>query len=118
VSGGQDLATHDTWSNSQLQALTKAHDSLIQDNKCAEWQSQEVLANAARQSQEPDAAGRAAPAIDQVPPVITPLLISPLNQLALLSAARAHGENAENAQAYPPSWCGDWTLSLHHFCTS
>ena len=20
--------------------------------------------------------------------------------------------------AYPPSWCGDWTLSLHHFCTS
>jgi hypothetical protein len=46
---GQDLAA-DTWSNSQLQALTKDHDSLIQDYKCAEWQSQEVLANAARQS--------------------------------------------------------------------
>jgi hypothetical protein len=51
VRGGQDLAAHDTWSNSQSQALTKAHDSLIQDYKCAEWQSQEVLANAARQSQ-------------------------------------------------------------------
>ena len=50
VRGGQDLAAHDTWSNSQLQALTKAHDSLIQDYKCAEWQLQEVLANAARQS--------------------------------------------------------------------
>jgi hypothetical protein len=98
VRGGQDLAAHDTWSNSQLQALTKAHDSLIQDYKCAEWQSQEVLANVARQSQEPDAAGRAAPAVDQVPQVTTPLLIPPLNQLALLSAARAHGENAENAQ--------------------
>ena len=49
VRGGQDLADHDTWSNSvaQLQAFTKAHVSLIQDYKCAEWQSQEVLANAA-----------------------------------------------------------------------
>ena len=89
-----------TWSNSQLQALTKAHDSPIQDYKCAEWQSQEVLANAARQSQEPDAVGRAPAALaaDQVPQVTTPRLIPPLNQLARLSAVRAHGENAENAQ--------------------
>ena len=39
-----------------------------------------------------------APAADQVPQVTTPLLIPPLNQLAQLPAARAHGENAENAQ--------------------
>jgi hypothetical protein len=38
-----------------------------------------VLANAARQSQEPDAAGCASPAVDQVPQVTTPLLIPPLN---------------------------------------
>ena len=71
--GGQDLADHDTWSNSQLQALTKSNDSLIQEYECAEWQSQ-----------DPDAVGRApaAPAADQVPQVTTPLLIPPLNQLA------------------------------------
>ena len=57
-----------------------------------------VLANAARQSQELDAAGRAAPAVDQVLQVTTPLLIPPLNQLALLSAVRAHGKIAENAE--------------------
>ena len=37
-------------------------------------------------------------AADQMPQVTTPLLILPLNQLAQLPAARAHGENAENAQ--------------------
>ncbi len=36
VRGGQDLTVHDTWSNSQLQALVKAHARLIQDYKCAE----------------------------------------------------------------------------------
>ena len=40
----------------------------------------------------------AAPAADQVPQVTTPLLLPPLNQLAQLPAARAHEENAENAQ--------------------
>ena len=40
----------------------------------------------------------AAPVVDQGPQVNSPLLISPLNQLAQLRAARAHGENAENAQ--------------------
>ena len=34
----------------------------------------------------------------QVPQAPTPLLIPPLNRLALLLAARAPGENAENAQ--------------------
>ena len=34
----------------------------------------------------------------QVPQAPTPLLIPPLNQLAQLRAARAPGENAENAQ--------------------
>ena len=34
----------------------------------------------------------------QVPQAPTPLLIPPLNQLALLLVARAPGENAENAQ--------------------
>jgi hypothetical protein len=80
---------HDTWSNFQLQALTKSHDSLIQEYKCAEWQSQ-----------DPDAVGRApaAPAAEQVPQVTTLLLIPPLNQLDQLSAVGAHGEIAENAQ--------------------
>ena len=41
VCGGQDLTVHDTWSNSQLQALVKAHARLIQDYKCAEWRSQD-----------------------------------------------------------------------------
>ena len=39
-----------------------------------------------------------APVIDQGPQFNSPLLIPPLNQLAQLRAARAHGENAENAQ--------------------
>ncbi len=33
-----------------------------------------------------------------MPQATIPLLIPPLNQLAQLAAARAHGENAENAQ--------------------
>ena len=48
-----------------------------------------------RQSQDP---APAAPVVDQGPQVNSPLLIPPLNQLAQLRAARAHGENAENAQ--------------------
>ena len=43
-------------------------------------------------------AAPAAPVVDQGPQVKSPLLIPPLNQLAQLRAARAHGENAENAQ--------------------
>jgi hypothetical protein len=75
VRGGQDLTVHDTWSNSQLQALVKAHARLIQDYKCAERRSE---------SQDPAVEIRApaAPAADQVPQVTTPLLIPPLNQLA------------------------------------
>ena len=89
VRGGQDLTVHDTWSNSQLQALVKAHARLIQDYKCAEWRSQDPAV---------EIRAAAAPATDQVPQVTTPLLIPPLNQLAQLPAARAHRENAENAQ--------------------
>jgi hypothetical protein len=89
VRGGQDLTVHDTWSNSQLQALVKAHALLIQVYKCAEWRSQDPAV---------EIRAPAAPAADQVPQVTTPLLIPPLNQLAQLPAARAHGENAENAQ--------------------
>ena len=91
VRGGQDLTVHDTWSTSQLQALVKAHACLIQDYKCAEWRPQDP----ADEIHAP-----AAPAPDQVPQAPTPLLIPPLNQLAHLQlpAARAHGENAENAQ--------------------
>ena len=88
VRGGQDLTVHDTWSNSQLQALVKAHARLIQDYKCAEWRSQDPAV---------EIRAPAAPAADQVPQATTPLLIPPLNQLAQLPAARAHGENAENA---------------------
>jgi hypothetical protein len=43
-------------------------------------------------------AAPAAPVVDQGPQAKSPLLIPPLNQLAQLRAARAHGENAENAQ--------------------
>jgi len=88
VRGGQDLAVHDTWSNSQLQALVKAHASLIQDYKCAELGSQ-----------DPDAVihSPAAPAAEQAPQA-TPLLVPPLNKLAQMAAARALVENAENAQ--------------------
>ena len=89
VRGGQDLTVHDTWSNSQLQALVKAHARLIQDYKCAEWRSQDPAV---------EIRAAAAPATDQVPQVTTPLLIPPLNQLAQLPASRAHGENAENDQ--------------------
>jgi hypothetical protein len=62
----QDLAVHDTWSNSRLQALVKAHASLIQDYKCAEWHSQDPAPVAL--------------AADQAPQANTPLLIPPLNQ--------------------------------------
>ena len=57
---------------------------LIQEYKCVE-----------RQLQGP---APAAPVVDQGPQANSPLLIPPLNQLAQLRAARAHGENAENAQ--------------------
>jgi hypothetical protein len=89
VRGGQDLTVHDTWSNSQLQALVKAHARLIRDYNCAEWRTQDP----AIEMRAPATSGA-----DQVPQVTTPLLIPPLNQLAQLPAARAHGENAENAQ--------------------
>ena len=69
VRGGQDLTVHDTWSNSQLQALVKAHARLIQDYKCAGWRSQDP----ADEIRAP-----AAPAADQVPQVTTPLLIPSL----------------------------------------
>jgi hypothetical protein len=78
------LADHDTWSNPQLQALVQTHARLIQEYKCVE-----------RQLQGP---APAAPVVDQGPQANSPLLIPPLNQLAQLRAARAHGENAENAQ--------------------
>jgi hypothetical protein len=81
---GQVLADHDTWSNPQLQALVQTHARLIQEYRCVE-----------RQLQGP---APAAPVVDQGPQVNTPLLIPPLNQLAQLRAARAHGKNAENAQ--------------------
>jgi hypothetical protein len=85
VRGGQALAAHDTWSNTQLMALVQTHTCLIHDYKCAE--------------QQPQHDAPAAPAAAaQVPQAPTPLLIPPLNQLALLLAARAPGENAENAQ--------------------
>ena len=48
-----------------------------------------------RQSQGPSPA---APVVDQGHQVHSPLLLPPLNQLAQLRAAGAHGENAENAQ--------------------
>jgi hypothetical protein len=78
------LADHGTWSNPQLQALVQTHTRLIQEYKCVE-----------RQSQGPAPAD---PVVDQGPQVHSPLLIPPLNQLAQLRAAGAHGENAENAQ--------------------
>jgi len=81
---GQVLADHGTWSNPQLQALVQTHARLIQEYRCVEWQSQ--------------GPSPAAPVVDQGPQVNSPLLIPPLNQLAQLRAARAHGENAENAQ--------------------
>ena len=46
----------------------------------------------------PQGPAQAAPVVDQGPQVHSPLLIPPLNQLAQLRAAGAHGENAENAQ--------------------
>ncbi len=78
------LADHDTWSNPQLQALVQTHARLIQEYRCVE-----------RQLQGPAPAD---PVVDQGPQVNSPLLIPPLDQLAQLRAARAHGENAENAQ--------------------
>ena len=65
VRAGQALAAPGTWSNSQLQALVKAHASLIHDYKCAE--------------QQPQHDAPAAPAAAQVPQAPTPLLIPPLN---------------------------------------
>ena len=70
--------------NSQLQALATAHARLIHDYNCAE--------------QQPQRDAPVAPAAAQVPQALTTLLIPPLNQPAQLRAARAHGENAENAQ--------------------
>ena len=96
--GGQDLTVHDTWSSSQLQALVKAHARLIQDYKCAEWRSQDPAG---------EIRAPAAPAADQVPQGTTPLLIPPLNQLAQLPAARAHGANAENTQEGRGLWMPD-----------
>ena len=86
---GQDLADDDAWSNSEFQALVTAHASLIQDYKCVE-----------RRPQDPVAVIPApvTPADFQAPQASTPLLTPPLDHLALLQAARAHGENAENAQ--------------------
>jgi hypothetical protein len=84
VRAGQALAAPDTWSNSQLQALATAHARLIHDYNCAE--------------QQPQRDAPVAPAAAQVPQALTTLLIPPLNQPAQLRAARAHGENAENAQ--------------------
>jgi hypothetical protein len=89
VRTSRDLAGHDTWSNSQLQELVKAHGSLIRDYKCTEWQLQDPIAVIH---------APVAPADVQAPQASTPLLIPPLNHLALLEAARAHGENAVNAQ--------------------
>ena len=54
--------------------------------------------NGARKSPLSKSALQPAPTADQVLQVTTPLLIPPLNQRAQLTAARAHGENAENAQ--------------------
>ncbi len=52
-----------------------------------------------QRSVEPQHDAPASPAAaTQVPQAPTPLLIPPLNQLALLLAARAPGENAENVQ--------------------
>jgi hypothetical protein len=65
VRDGQVIAVHDTWSNSQLQALVKANARLIQEYKCAE-----------RHSQDP---APVAPAAAQAPKANTPLLIPPLN---------------------------------------
>jgi len=79
--GGQALAAHDTWSNTQLMALVQTHTCLIHDYKCAEQQPQH------------DAPASPAAAA-QVPQAPKPLLIPPLNRLALLLAARAPGENA------------------------
>ncbi len=85
VRGGQALEAHDTWSNTHLMALVQTHTCLIHNYKCAEQQPQH------------DAPASPAAAA-QVPQAPTPLLIPPLNQLALLLAARDPGENAENAQ--------------------
>ena len=92
--GGQDRTGHDTWSNSQITS-SKA---LIQDYKCAEWRSQDPGV---------EIRAPAAPAADQVPQGTTPLLIPPLNQLAQLPAARAHGANAENTQEGRGLWMPD-----------
>ena len=70
--------------NPQSQALVQTYARRIQEYKCVE-----------RQPQGP---AQAAPVVDQGPQVHSPLLIPPLNQLAQLRAAGAHGENAENAQ--------------------
>ena len=67
---------HDTWTNSQLQALAEAHAILIQDYKCAEWRSQDPAI----------IHFPAAPTAGQAPQATTPLLIPRLNQLAQLAA--------------------------------
>ena len=89
---GQVLADHDTWSNPQLQALVQTYARRIQEYKCVE-----------RQLQGP---APAAPVVDQGPQVNSPLLSPPLNQLAQLRTAWAHGENAENAQEELHKACG------------
>ena len=75
IRGEQDLSEHDTWSIIQLQALVKAHASLIQDDKCAE-----------RGSQDPNDVihAPAAPAAEAslAPQATTALLIPLHNQLA------------------------------------
>ncbi len=70
----QALEAHDTWSNTQSKALAQAHTTLIHDYKCAEQQPQ-------LDASAPPAAAA------QVPQAPTPLLIPPLNQIALLLAA-------------------------------
>ncbi len=52
---GQALAAPGTWSNSQLQALVKAHASLIHDYKCAEQQPQHDAPAAPAAAQVPQA---------------------------------------------------------------
>ena len=54
-----------------------------------------ALARSRRRNPRPSCSRRGSGATAQV---TTPFLISPLNQLAQLPTARAHGKNAENAQ--------------------
>jgi hypothetical protein len=78
VRGEQALAEHDTWSNFQLQALVKAHGSLIHDYKCVVWGP--PPATSPRRHSRSRSSRRSA--VPQAPQAATPLLIPPLNQLA------------------------------------